>query len=226
SESMEKIKFDGVWSHEKEWKQSSYEHITSDQNIIHLKIAHFKEFIYILIDAEDDTSLNFQKDFSIVCFDGENNKSLTFDSNDFCFKLTLGSNSGDTLQGNSSLNNLSKIDNHNDLILISSKSGEHNRYELKLHGVYEFRIPIELIDRSNNYGFFMMLHDEGGKIFSWPEGIVNSTSSIPPPNLWGDIISPDDTLPEFHFILIIFIVAIIPIIFISKHSKLSLYFSY
>ena len=227
SASMENITFDGIWSHPKEWKQSSYEHIVNEAEQIHLRFAHHEEFIYVLIDAEDDITLNFEKDYSIICFDSENNKSTTFDSNDFCFKFTLGSNSGETLQGNSSENNFSKIENHKDLILISSQSGEYNRYSDKPHGVYEFRIPIELIKRSNNYGFFMMLYDDNNeKTYSWPLDIVNSTDVIPPTNIWGDLISPDNSLPEFHWISLILIITIISMIFASRFGRLSLFSSY
>jgi hypothetical protein len=226
SASMENITFDGKWTHSKEWKQSSLEYIIIDGKEINLRLAHYEQFIYVLIDAEDETTLNFEKDFAIICFDGENEKSTTFDSNDFCFKLKLGSNSGETLKGNSSENNFSKIDNHSDLILISSQSGEHNRYSDKPHGVYEFRIPIELINRSNNYGFFMMLHDEQGKTYSWPSNIVNSTNTIPHTNMWGDIISPDNTLPEFHWIPLILIITTMSIIFVSRFSSLSRFSSY
>jgi len=224
---MENIIFDGKWSSTQEWKQSSYEYITIDGKEIHLKLAHYKEFIYVLVDAEDETSLNLGKDFAMICFDGKNNKSNIFDSNDFCFKLTLGSNSGETFQGNLTTNILSKISNHENLILFSSESGEHNRYDIKPHGVYEFRIPIELIDRSNNYGFFMILHDEQGKTYSWPDGIINSTNTIPPTNLWGEIISPDNTLPEFHFIPLILIGTILSVIILSRYrGHLSLFSSY
>ena len=227
SSAMENITFDGKWSHEKEWKQSSYEYIIRDGKEIHLKLAHYGQFIYVLIDVEDETSLNFEKDFSMICFDGKNNKSTIFDSNDFCFKLTLGSDTGETLQGNSTENDFSKINNHNDLILISSQSGEHNRYDVKPHGVYEFRIPIELIDRSNNYGFFMILHDEQGKTYSWPDGIINSTNTIPSTNLWGEIISPDNTLPEFHFIPLILTGTVLSVIILSRYrGHLSLFSSY
>jgi len=227
SASMENITFDGKWTHSKEWKPSSLEHIIIEGKEINLRFAHYEQFIYVLIDAEDDITLNFEKDFSIICFDGENNKAIIFDSNDFCFKLMLGSNSGETLQGNSSKNNFSKIDNHNDLILISSQSGEHNRYSDKPHGVYEFRIPIELIERSNNYGFFMMLYDSNKeKAYSWPPDIVNSTHVIPPTNMWVDIISPDNTLPEFHWTFLIFIITTISVIFASRFGHLSLFSSY
>jgi hypothetical protein len=226
SASMENITFDGKWTHSKEWKQSSLEYIIIEGKEINLRIAHYEQFIYVLIDAEDETTLNFEKDFAMVCFDSENDKSETFDSNDFCFKLKLGSNSGETLQGNSSENNFSKIDNHNDLILISSQSGEHNRYSDEPHGVYEFKIPIEIINRSNNYGFFMMLYDEQDKTYSWPSNIVNSTNTIPPTNLWGDLISPDNTLPEFHWIPLLLIITITSIIFVSRFGHTSIFSSY
>ena len=226
SASMENITFDGKWTHSKEWKQSSLEYIIIDGKEINLRFAHYEQFIYVLIDAEDDITLNFEKDFSMICFDGKNNKSIIFDSDDFCFKSILGSNSGETLQGNSSDNNFSKINNHKDLIMISSQSGEHNRYSDKPHGVYEFRIPIELINRSNNYGFFMMLYDEQGKTYSWPPDLVISTNTIPTTNMWGDIISPDNTLPEFHWIPLILIVTIMSVIFASRFGHMSLFSSY
>ena len=226
SASMENITFDGKWTDSQEWKQSSLEYMTTEEMKINLRLAHYEQFIYILIDAEDETAPNFEKDFAMVCFDSENDKSETFDSNDFCFKLTVGSNSGETLRGNFSENNFSKIDNHDDLILISSQSGEHNRYSHKPHGVYEFRIPIELIDRSNNYGFFMMFHDEQNKTYSWPTDLVIPSNTIPPTNMWGDLISPDNTLPEFHWISLILIVTIMSVIFASRFGHTSIFSSY
>ena len=72
----------------------------------------------------------------------------------------------------------------------------------------------------------MILHDEQGKTYSWPDGIINSTNTIPSTTLWGEIISPDNTLPEFHFIYVVLAMTFVSIIFISKHVKLSLFSSF
>ncbi|NQV39905.1 MAG: hypothetical protein HQ505_05125 [Nitrosopumilus sp.] len=73
----------------------------------------------------------------------------------------------------------------------------------------------------------MMLYDEQGKTYSWPPGIVNSTNTIPSTNLWGDIISPDNTLPEFHFISLVLIGTTLSVIILSRYrGRLSLFSSY
>lgn len=225
SASMKNVMFDGRWSDFQEWKASSYEYlIDTNGNEYNLRYAHYKDFIYVLIDVEDDTSLNMNKDFALICFDGENNKSSMFDANDYCFKIALGEKNGTSFAGNSLNNTLVITNNDPEFVGVSSISGKDNKYSNQPHGVYEFRIPIKILDRSNNYGFFLMVYDhQQNTTFTWPKEISNDSNTIPTSATWGDLVSPDNSLPEFHWTTILLFFSIIVVLTITKISKLSIF---
>ena len=76
SHAMESLVFDGKWSNVNEWKESSLdEFIFEDKNKIILRTAHQGDFIYILIDAITDFTLDKNSDKAIVCFDAHNDKA-------------------------------------------------------------------------------------------------------------------------------------------------------
>ena len=73
----------------------------------------------------------------------------------------LGDNEGVTLRGNSNQldSSFKEIPNLIDYVAISTVSDENDRYTKDLHLSYEFKIPIELVDRSDNYGFYLAVYD-------------------------------------------------------------------
>ena len=243
SNSMEEINFDGKWTFYNEWKQTSWNSIKSDNNtVFHLRIAHQENFIYILMDVISDTNANIGSDKATVCIDSKNNKSKFFDSDDYCFIVQLGErNFIDTLlnkqdnfviQGNSqekSFEELKKI-KVKDFVGIGTMSDKEDKYSEISHVSYEFKIPIELIGRSDNYGFYVNVFDASSNVvYSWPEDIKLESFEIPSPSLWGNLISPDKSLLEnsnnesmdFFVILFIIAVAISTVIFFILFKKRS-----
>ncbi|MCH7647849.1 MAG: hypothetical protein IIA83_04505, partial [Thaumarchaeota archaeon] len=99
SSDMDHVIFDGIWTHVREWKQSSLNSIENDQGIIYLRTAHQGNFVYVLLDVILDTHLDKGSDKAVICFDTENDKNEFADSNDYCFIAILGENVGSTLQG-------------------------------------------------------------------------------------------------------------------------------
>ena len=154
SGSMDKVIFDGQWTFTTEWKQSSLDEITTDSGIIYLRSAHQDNFIYILLDVVPDNTIDTNEDEAVVCFDTKNDKNIKPDENDFCFMIKLGSNKAVTLQGNDS-GELVVVKNHADLIGIGDISSVNDRYSKEPHPAYEFRIPIELLERIDQYGFYV-----------------------------------------------------------------------
>jgi len=221
---MEEIIFDGKWTHRTEWKASSLNTIPENSSTIFLRSAHQGNFVYFLIDAVFDTNLDKGSDRAIICFDTQNDKTEIPDNNDFCFVATLGRNSGSTLQGGSPLiftSNFKNIKNHDDFIGISGYSDENDRYSKTPHASYEFRIPTDLISRSNVYGFYVGVYDyDSGKIYSWPENIVvEHPLNIPSPSLWGELVSPDKSLPEFELPILALIPAFLVSFLVKKYGK-------
>ena len=219
SSSMEHIIFDGKWTNYLEWKQSSHNQYTFDNGeiIIHLRTAHFENYIYVFVDPVNDLTLDEKMDEATICLDGKNNKSEIHDTNDFCFSVSLGNNEGSVFQGNSieeSITPMQIISNPDDFIAISSMSDENDRYTKTPHPSYEFKIPIELLERSDNYGFYLSVYDANlDKFYSWPKNSTRENfSDFPPPSQWGDIISPDKSLPELNLPLIILMISIFTII--------------
>jgi len=222
SNKMEQVIFDGIWTHSKEWKVSSLNLVVDDKGIFYIRSAHQENFVYVFLDVILDTHLDKGSDKSVICFDTENDKNEFADSNDYCFIAVLGENVGSTLQGESSLvvNNFQNIPNVEGFIGIGAVSDENDRYSIIPHASYEFRIPTDLIGRSDNYGFYVGIYDDfTNTTYSWPSEIVLDEFEIPSPKLWGEIISPDKSLPEFEWAIIALLPSMIIAIFITKIRK-------
>ena len=231
SNSMKEINFDGKWTFYQEWKQTSWNPIKSDGNtVFHLRTAHQGNFIYVLIDAISDTSTNIGSDKATVCIDSKNNKSEFLDIDDYCFIVQLEErNFMDTLlnkqdnfvvQGNSqskSFNELEKI-KVKEFVGIGIMSDKEDRYSGVSHASYEFKIPTELVRRSDNYGFYVNVFDaDSNVVYSWPEDIKLGNFDIPSPLLWGNLISPDKSLlknaevESVDFVLVVMVSVILVI---------------
>ena len=230
SEYMKDIIFDGKWTFYTEWKNTSWNPIKSEnQTVFHLRSAHQDNFIYFFLDVVSDKSPSFSKDKAMICIDSKNNKSLFFDEDDFCFivelqeenllEKILEKENSIVLKGESKsipFEELSKIIT-TEFIGIGTISDDEDRYSKIPHTSFEFKIPTELIGRSDNYGFFVSIFDsEKNIIYSWPENIHLEKWKIPTPSLWGNLISPDKSLPEFGLSLLIIIPLLFTIIGISK----------
>ena len=210
SNSMKDVNFDGKWTFYKEWKQTSWNPIKSDENIVfHLRTAHQGNFIYVLIDATSDTDKNLGSDKAIVCIDSKNNKSKFLDNDDYCFivqleernfiDMLLNKQDNFVIQGDSqskSFEELEKI-KVKEFVGIGTISDKEDKYSAVPHASYEFKIPTELVGRSDNYGFYVNVFDANSNVvYSWPEDIKLKSFDIPSPLLWGNLISPDKSLLE------------------------------
>jgi len=71
---MDQVTFDGIWTHETEWKKSSLNSIRTDQGTIYLRTAHQGNFVYVFLDVIPDTHLDKGSDKAVICFDTENDK--------------------------------------------------------------------------------------------------------------------------------------------------------
>jgi len=221
SNDRENIIFDGKWSNISEWKQSSLNELMFDnQNQIILRTAHQGDFIYVFIDAISDFHLDKGADKAIVCFDGNNDKTTLAGKDDFCFGVSLGNNNGFVLQGGSNIaltNNFKKIPNPIGFIGVSSVSDQNDRYTQTPHSSYEFKIPIELFDRSDNYGFYITVYDKNSdRFYSWPNVNPEKPLKIPSPAMWGDIISPDKSIPEFDWPVFLLLPSLLLVIYLTR----------
>ncbi len=221
SSDMDKVIFDGRWSHETEWKRSSLDTLSYDDGThIQLRTAHQDNFIYVFVDVVSDIYLNKGIDRTIVCFDTNNDKSVLSDSNDYCFVVTLDEKEPVVLQGGflESDDHFKEITNPDGFIGISSVSDENDRYSKIPHTSYEFRIPTELVGRSDMYGFYFGVYDgHSNKIYSWPQDIIlDSSQKISTPNNWGELVSPDKSLPEFEWPMLAILSAFSLTVYLTK----------
>ncbi len=229
SPNMEYVIFDGKWTNFSEWKQSSHNpySFNAGEMVIHLRTAHFGDYIYVFVDPVNDLTLDEKMDKATVCLDGKNNKSELHDVDDFCFSVLLGNDQGFIFQGNSLDESISmnKISNPDDFIAISTVSDENDRYTKTPHPSYEFKIPIQLLERSDNYGFYLSVYDASlDKFYSWPENSTRDNSSdIPSPSKWGDIISPDKSLPELSLPILVFTILIFTIILVQSKARIGIF---
>lgn len=220
SGTMDKIIFDGKWTNEFEWKASSlntYDYDNGTTTII-LRSAHQDNFVYIFLDPITDFSLDKLNDYAIICFDTKNNKSLKADSDDYCFVAHLDGKDTYTYQGEHDLEktNFNKIVNPDGFIGMSTISDENDRYTPIPHPSYEFRIPIDLIGRESVYGFYFLVYDGSSqKAYTYPQNL-NPENFVSSPDQWGEIYSPDKSLPEFYLPFLVVIPAFAFIILLSK----------
>ncbi len=220
SGTMNKIIFDGKWTFEQEWKQSSlntYWYENQNKNII-LRSAHQENYVYFFIDVVTDESLDKNLDYATICFDSKNDKNTIPDSDDRCFTAILGSSTAVTLQGDQK-EEFKQVENHPDLIAIGGTSDQNDRYSGVPHASYEFRIPTDLIGRNNIYGFYFLVYDaHTQKYYSYPIQL-SSDGEISTPDTWGEIYSPDKSLPEFYVPFLIIVLGFALVISMNR-SKL------
>jgi len=214
SNPIKDVIFDGKWTNYAEWKASSLFEIQDHPNLTYIRAAHNGEYIYIMIDPIWDKTIDKISDRSIICFDTNNDKSDIPKNDDYCFIATLGTSNGKTLQGGSPFilqDYFSKISNPEGFIAIGSASDENDRYEKITHTSYEFKIPTKFIGRSDNYGFFVYVYDStSDTTATYPSLVIDDKrQKIPSPSVWGDLISPDKSLPEFGIPMILFSLGII-----------------
>lgn len=225
SPDMTQVIFDGKWSTGVEWKRSSEnKFIFEDGTRIILRTAHQDNFIYVLVDAVTDLSLDKGADRAMICFDGNFDKTNIANFDDYCFVSTLGRKTASSLQGGSPLKfngNFKNISSHPDLIGIGEVSDENDRYEEKPHPSYEFRIPTDIVGRSNIYGFYFEMYEaHSGKMYTWPQNkIYEARVVIPSPSTWGELISPDNSLPEFELIFLAFTIPFVILIIVTRSGK-------
>ena len=55
-------------------------------------------------------------------------------------------------------------------------------------------------------------------LYSWPDN-TSAKNSIASPDTWGDIISPDKSLPELNLPIIVFIISILTLIILQSKTK-------
>ena len=226
SSNLDQVVFDGKWTDSYEWKQSSYNRlIFDDGNEIHLRTAHQGNFIYVQINFASDIVINQGYDSAMICFDTKNDKTLTLQSDDYCFSTILDTKKSFTYQGNGDPvinNSFVKIPNDKNFIAVGTASDKYDRYSKIPHASYEFKIPLDILGRSDNYGFYVSVFDgDSQNHYSWPYEIKKQ-NLISSPSQWGDLISPDKSLPEFNFsILFSFIISFMMILVII--TKLNLF---
>jgi len=220
SDYMDRVVFDGKWSFFQEWKPTSLDFMGDNNQQIFIRTAHQDNYIYILLDSVVDTTIDKNKDHAMVCFDTKIEQSENPDSNDYCFKVQLGSDKALTFQGSNQTGELKIIKNHADLIAIGESSDENDRYSKVPHASYEFRIPIELLERTDSYGFYIEVYDNSQtKTYTWPSELESENSDIPSPAKWGIIYSPDKSLPEYDVPMLVLVIGIFLIILLSIKSR-------
>lgn len=217
SDDMDKLTLDGKWTHMTEWKKSSLNEYHYGNHTVILRSAHQDNFVYILLDFITDINPEKGKDFATICFDTVKNNTST--ENNYCFSTILDGKmevkKGELHNG---IIDYKTIPKPKGVVAISTASDEGDRYTRIPHSSYEFKIPTELISRNNVYDFYFGVYDfKSNSTYTYPpEIIINSTNQIPDPAMWGKIISPDKSLPEFHFPFIAMLSSIALVIYFVK----------
>jgi hypothetical protein len=219
---VDSIVWDGKWTFLQEWKPTSEDILQfNDGNELAVKTGHDRENLYVFLDFVTEHQFKKFSDYGIICMVANKTTESSPQKDDYCFLAVLGSHNPLTFHGGGYLaltNYFMRIENDPDLIGVGGVSDEHDRYSTISHASYEFKIPIKVVGRSDMYGFYAAMYDaQTGKTYSWPQNVTNNSfPTVPPPSKWGDLISPDKSLPEYPYPLIMMSLCTITIIFISK----------
>ena len=216
------IVFDGKWTQFYVWKQATLTSIDYENEMqIKLRTSHQGDFIYVLIDFLTDTHIHKGIDMAMICFDGKNEKNTKPDSNDFCFSVAMQGKNAIIYQGENPTKTKNKFTQitHNDFIGVGNVSDENDRYSKIPHASYEFKIPIEIFDRSDFYGFYMAVYDsKTDLVYTWPkETKVSKYNIFSSPDQWGEIYSPDKSLPEFSLPMIFLLISLFFVILLRQN---------
>lgn len=205
---------DGKWTFVSEWKESGDTQLSYDNGgKLILRTSHDHNYIYVLVDHLGDISPNKGKDRAIICLNG-NSKNINPEKDDYCFIVTLGRTNPVVLQGGSP----SIVKSNFKRIFETEFEGMGgvtvtDRYSITPHVTYEFKIPLDLVGRSNEYQFYVAVYESDNYILTWPKYItLKNNFFIPPPSNWGIMVSPDKSLPEFHFLYFAFFVPFLMIV--------------
>jgi len=226
SPDMKNVVFDGLWSFMFEWKRTSEDKVLYDDGkLMAIKTAHDYDNLYILVDVVSDRTPSSFSDRAMVCIDSISDKTKHANSDDYCFLTSMKSKNPITLNGGSPFiqnANFKKIDNHSEFKAMGGISNGTDRYSKIPHATYEFKIPIEIFERSHEYGFFIQAFDSNeNRFYNWPkDSISEKYPFIPSPNQWGSIISPDKSIPEFNFPLIVLMFILVPIVLTKFSARL------
>jgi len=225
SDTIERVVFDGKWTDQVEWKQSSWDKISlTNGDAVHIRSAHQGDFMYILLDVVADRSIDHLSDRAVVCIDGYNDKTPTAEVDDYCFQASLDGKQGFVYQGGSSLalnGHFKKIPSSDGFIGVGGKSDLNDKYSQIPHASFEFKIPLNLFGRSDVYGFYILVYDASrNQYYSWPVGIDPvGTFDIPSPSNWGSLVSPDKSIPEFDLPILALVPAIFLVIYFTRMKK-------
>lgn len=220
------IVFDGKWTFEQEWKHASEDIIKfNDGNQLSIKTAHDRENLYVLIDFFTEKKITKGSDYGMFCITNNSTGQDYAQDDDYCFRLTVGSKTPIVLQGGSLLaatNYYKQVQSPFTIKASGGISDSNDRYTSTPHPTFEFKIPINMIGRSDVYGFYVSaFNSHTNHIYSWPNKITDDEfADPPPPSEWGHLVSPDKSLPEFPLPLFITIFSFSLIIFFTRKQFL------
>jgi hypothetical protein len=221
SRSIQEI--DGKWGFVSEWKEGGYKGLSFDGGgKFILRTAHDRSYIYVLVDNIGDTTANKREDRATVCL---NSKHENPEQKDYCFIVTLSRKNTIVLE--ESIPYTIKPEFKRIFQTGFEGMGDvtaADRYSGIPHNTFEFKIPVDLVGNSSEYQFYVSVYDaHTNNILTWPKNIIlKNNFEIPSSSSWGTMISPDKSLPEFHFIYLVFCVPVLMIILLGRrrYSKL------
>jgi len=224
STTMNDIIFDGKWSFVQEWKQSALIQIATDSGPLFIRTAHQDDYVYVMLDVLLDLTPS-NDDYALVCFDSRINDSSKNNDSSYCFKINVNDNKPETLLWSEEKNIFEITKNHAQLVSVGGISDENDRYSRIPHTSFEFKIPIELLNRYDKYGYFVGVYNSNNtESHTWPpEMNIDLNSELPSPQNWGLLFSPDKSLPEYDLPILILIFTIsFVILFSTKKSSLKI----
>jgi hypothetical protein len=182
---------DGAWTSPVEWQGASENPISNQNNMTaYLRIEHNGTYLFILIDFISDQT-NSSSDNVWIYFDTKDDGGTLPQTDDYVFDIT------GFRQGTGSATGGSQwvyIATPAGAIMAKGFSHLNDPYDnATVHEIYEFRVPCSFLGAGHFYGFYAVVIDSSTfTILHWPVASADSSD----PNVWGDIYSATQFVPE------------------------------
>lgn len=188
---------DGAWTTPTEWQVASENVISNENNwTAYLRIEHNGTYLFVLIDFISDQS-NSSSNNAWIYFDTKDDGGTLPQTDDYSFDST----GFRQINGSAAPPQWVNITPPAGAVMAKGFSHLNDPYDNTTdHEIYEFRVPCSFLGGGHIYGFYAVVMDSSTyTILHWPVASADPSD----PNLWGDIYSGTQFVPELSLSSII-----------------------
>jgi hypothetical protein len=176
------ISIDGRQTDISEWSGANRQTVESQDGAPFMLLAvHDSDYLYLRLELGDQSE--HSTDQAYICFDTDHDGG-SFDEGDYCFYIGMTEKQLKAIQGIGE-DSAERWREANPEGAAASSGISESTYISTPHAFYEFRIPLELVGDSDEFGFYALVIDGNtDKRYDIPS-TGRSSMIVPDPYRWG-----------------------------------------